>query len=320
MKRNTFFSKKIYILPVLMLVIAQILSVFAFAEAKQFVNWTLSLDCAVIEGNGKTYTKYEHTDVVIDADDIYQYSGSISPSSGESYKIYAPMHDSEFIWIQRADKAEIYATQQGKEQIESFLRGEGEIFRISNGARQKSVIDASSVSLMNGSTDMRDVDVRELREAERYEIIAYDLTDTLAYKYGAVFTYGGEYLFVRYSELPNNCFDADGNFSFRSGAVSMKVLSGEAVEEIKLASESMSYRTAAHHYENISDATPAIPKAFFWMCCLFVGFILPLPLLGLGLIMPRLRFLSRPKSWYSLAVLAALWIVLSAALMVLLVI
>lgn len=320
MKRNTVLSKKICVLTVLVLLLAQLLSVFAFAETKQFISWTLSSDCAVIEGNGRTYTKYEHADVVIDAADVYQYAGSICPSSGETYKLYSPAHDSELIWVQKTDKVEIYATAKGREQIELFLRGEGEIFRISNGRKQKSVIDASAVLLMNGSTDTREVDVRELRDAECYEILAYDATDTLSYKYGAVFSYGGEYLFVRYSELSNNCFDADGNFSFRSGTVSMRVLDREPVEKVKLASENMSYRTATHHYENISDATPAIPKAFFWLCCLFVGFVLPLPLLGLGLIMPRFRSLSRPRAWYSLAVLALLWIVLSAALIVLLLI
>ena len=320
MKRNTILSKKICVFSVLLLVIAQLLSVFAFADASQFVNWTLSLDDTVIEGNGRTYTKYECADVSIDADDIYQYSGSIYFSSGESYKIYAPTHGSEFIWIQKSDNVEVYATQEGRTQIESFLNGEGEIFRISNSARRKSVIDASAVSLMNGSTDTLDVDVRELRDAECYEIIAYDTTDTLAYKYGAVFSCDGEFLFVRYSELPNNCFDADGNLSFRSGTVSMKVLDSEAVEKVKLASENVSYRTATHHYENISDATPAIPRAFFWMCCLFVGFVLPQPLLGLGLILPRFKSLSRPRAWSSLAMLAALWMVLSLALIVLLVI
>ena len=318
MKRNTILPKRIYILSVLMLVIAQFLSVFAFADETQFLSWTLSLDGAVIEGNGRTYTKCDHIDVAIDADDIYQYSGSVYFSSGESYKIYAPEHDSEFVWIQKPDRVEIYATQEGREQIEQLLNGEGEIFRISNSAKQKSDIGASDVILMNGSTDTLDVDVRELREAESYEIIAYDVTDTLSYKYGAVFNYGGEFLFVRYSDLPNTCFDADGNFSFRSGKVSMKVLDGESVEKIKLASENMSYRSAAYHYENLSDATPAIPKTFFWICYIFIGFILPLPLLGLGLVLPRFKSLIRPRAWYSLAVLAALWMVLSLVLVVLL--
>ena len=316
MKRNTVFSKKICLLPVLVILIVQLLSVFAFADQTQFVSWTLSLDGTVIEGNGRTYTKYEYADVVVDADDIYQYAGSIYFSSGEAYKIFAP----EFVWIHREDNVEIYVTQGCSEQIDSFLGGDGEIFRISNGAKQKSDIDASAVSLMNASVDTFEVDVRELRNAECYEIFAYDATDTIAYKYGAVFNYGGEFLFVRYSDLPNNCFDADGNLSFRSGTVSMRVLEDEPVEKVKLALDSMSYRVALHHYENLSDATPAILEAFFWICCLFVGFILPLPLLGLGLVMPRFRSLSRPRAWYSLAVLATLWLVLSLVLTVLLII
>ena len=320
MKRNRILSKKRCILPVLVLVIAQLMSVFAFADAKEFVSWTMSADCAVIEGNGRTYTKYEYADVTVDAADVYQYAGNICPSSGEEYKVYAPSHDSELIWIQKNDKVEIYTTAEGRVEIESFLRGEGEIFRISNEKTQKSDIEASAVLAMNASSEALEIDVRELRDAECYEILAYDATDALSYKYGAVFIYSGEYLFVRYSELSNNCFDADGNLSFRSGMLSMRVLDGDAVERIKLASENMSYRSAAHHYENISDATPAIPKAFFWLCCLFVGFVLPLPMLGLGLILPRFKSLSRPRAWYSLAVLALAWMVLSAVLMVLLLI
>lgn len=320
MKRNTILSKKICVLPVLVLVIAQLMSVFAFADAKEFISWTMSLDCSVIEGNGRTYTKYEYADVEVDALDVYQYAGNICPSSGEEYKIYAPSHDSELIWIQKTDMIEIYATEEGRADIESFLRGEGEIFRISNSAGQKGDIEAAVVSTMNASDKTREIDVRELRAAECYEILAYDATDALSYKYGAVFSYGGEFLFVRYSELANNCFDADGNLSFRSGTLSMKALDGETVGKIKLASENMSYRSAAHHYENISDATPAIPKAFFWLCCLFVGFVLPLPMLALGLILPRFKLLSRPRAWYSLAILALAWMALSAALMVLLLI
>jgi len=319
-KRDKKFLKKTYILPVIIILLAQLLSVFAFADTKQFVNWTLSLDGEVIEGNGKMYTKYGYTDVMLDADDVYQYANGISPSSGEAYRVYAPANDTEFIWIVRSDELEIYATDKGRTELDSFIGGEGGIFRIVGDAHQKSAIDKSCVESMRGATSTLDIDVRELRAVDSYEIYAYDATDTLAYKYGAVFFYGDELLFVRYSELSNNCFDADGNFSFRSGTVTMKILDGESTSQIKLAGENMSYRSTAHHYENFSDATPDIPKAFFWMCCLAVGFVLPLPMLGLGLLMPRLKFLSRPRAWYWLAVLAALWIVLSAVLMVLLLI
>ena len=119
-------------LPVAVLLIAQLLSVFAFADATQFVSWTLSLDGTVIEGNGKAYTKYEYADVVIDADDVYQYAGSVYFSGGESYKIYAPSYEAEFVWIQKSDNIEVYATEEGREQIETFLNGAGEIFRISS--------------------------------------------------------------------------------------------------------------------------------------------------------------------------------------------
>ena len=44
MKRDKKFLKKTYILPVIIILLAQLLSVFAFADTKQFVNWTLSLD------------------------------------------------------------------------------------------------------------------------------------------------------------------------------------------------------------------------------------------------------------------------------------
>ncbi len=320
MIRDKKISKKTYVLPILIILLVQLLTVFAFADTKQFVNWTLSLDGEVVEGNGSAYTKYGYADLALDADDVYQYANGISPSSGETYKIYAPAHDAEFIWIVRSDELEIYATDKGRAELDRFIGGEGEIFRIVDGANQKNVIDKSCVEAMMSATDTLEVDVRELRDADGYELYAYDSTDTLAYKYGAVFFYGDELLFVRYSELENNCFDADGNFSFRSGTVTMRVLDGDSASTVKLAGENTSYRTAAHHYENFSDATPDIPKAFFWTCCLAVGFVLPLPALGLGLLMPRFKFLSRPRAWYWLAVLAALWMVLSAVLMVLLLI
>ena len=61
------------------------------------------------------------------------------------------------------------------------------------------------------------------------------------------------------------------------------------------------------------------PLAIFWLFYALVGFIIPLPLLALGIILPNIKKLGRPKYWYILAALALLWIVLALFLMIILI-
>ena len=57
----------------------------------------------------------------------------------------------------------------------------------------------------------------------------------------------------------------------------------------------------------------------FWFCFILIGFIFPIPFLVLGLVFPRSQAMGYPKYWYVLSIIAGIWMLVSVALLVLLV-
>lgn len=58
----------------------------------------------------------------------------------------------------------------------------------------------------------------------------------------------------------------------------------------------------------------------FWVAFALVGFVAPIPFLIVGFALPRSKKRGSPEYWYIVAILAGIWLLLAAVLLVILVV
>lgn len=189
------------------------------------------------------------------------------------------------------------------------------------------------------------MDVRELADAECFEIVERSgLEETV---YGAIYDMNGTYYYLNYVNLGNQHFDADGYFSYRSGEV---VLTNAetyraGIEEIIDAMYGYVDPQGEGYYPGISIGqnqvierpiydengnitgyvtevkgwrSNRLETILFWVGCVLLGLVAPVPFLVLGLVLSRSKKLGYPKYWRILSLIAIVWMVLAVVLMILL--
>ena len=124
----------------------------------------------------------------------------------------------------------------------------------------------------------------------------------------------GAYYYVNYLTLGNQYFDADGNFSYRSGTVGLIALNSAQSATVQGAVESQSYRYAEYEWEDDEWIDDDVSAGFFWVMLVLFGFLMPIPFLVIGLVLPNSAKRGYPKYWYVLAVIAVVWMILAAIL------
>ena len=126
-------------------------------------------------------------------------------------------------------------------------------------------------------------------------------------------TYG----FIDYTLLDNTHFDANGDFSYRSGTVTVSILRSDADANVKSAVESFEYVDFSFEYEDEIDFS-GFSVGFFWVMFIIIGFLLPIAPLLVGLLLPQSAKRTYPKRWYTLAVFAIIWMIAAAVIAVIL--
>jgi hypothetical protein len=127
----------------------------------------------------------------------------------------------------------------------------------------------------------------------------------------------GKDYYVHYLSLGNQYFDAEGNFSYRSGSVSLTVLGEDLSRELDKVREQV-VPNGYTYYEYEDSETPLFSETTFWVLYSIMGFVAPVPLFILGLVLSYSKKPGYPKYWRILSVIAALWILFAAILMILL--
>ena len=131
----------------------------------------------------------------------------------------------------------------------------------------------------------------------------------------------GKLFYVRFDTLDNTHFDADGNFSFRSGEVPLTPLndamSAEAREAINAR---MTEGMTVYEDPTLGELPETLVLILFWIVYVILGFLCPLPFIAVGVILPLIKPLGKPKYWLLSAILGALWVLLAIILMILLIV
>ncbi len=302
-------------LTLMLCLLIPVFSVSAAASEERAYEWILSEDGSeIIRNDGRVYKYFAlGRDFRIDPDSAYLFVNDVS--LGDIYS-YSP--DGEIIWVEDYyGEAYMYTTTEGLSMAYRFCEGKYESYRIELDTTKKAaVIDNTVIESMNalGVTELADVteiDVTVLANYICHEIVARDKFNILSRTVGLVFETDAGYYYVNFQTLDNSNFDADGNFSFRSGTVALVRLSG--IEEATVAG---AVKNAANIKTDIEhEVDRAAAENAFWVMFVIVGFIAPIPVLVMGFYLANSAKRGKPKYWYSLSILAAAWFVLSVALM-----
>ncbi len=325
-------KRKICLLIALVLLFANLLmpSVYA-ADDDGFVDWDVASDGASIFRDEKKFVLYQSSrSFYLDPKTVYCYGNDVDLPFEEdaeySCSVYAPTKDAEFVWVQGYSNNYLYVTSVGKSDIDAFLNGTSVKYTLESGTMNADIsneeikgLDDASRQPINAIT----VDVTTLESQERYDVIARDGTYTLAYVHGAIYYIDNQYYYLNYQTLGNNYFDADGNFSYRSGSVPLTPVDAMTASVIDQTVQDLTEYTIEYTYENDYDdifGSGDYPYAIFWVIFVFLGFIAPIPLLVLGIVLPIVRKKKDGKRWWALAILAGLWLLLAAILGIVLII
>lgn len=322
MKAKIF--KRISLTLALALIAAQLLMLTVFATEEP--EWEMSVNGNFLyygenayEYYDADYTLYPIPKEIYGFDQQLFYGGTIEKSN---------VSENGIVWVDFGG-IDFYATKDAKSKLDAFMKGDIGGFLLSNendvyfNAVLEETTAESIITAYDGGFKTRRVSVKDLENVETYHVLAIDKSETLAYIYGAIYLVGAEYCFVDYTKLGNQYFDADGNFSYRSGTVEVEALSADLASEVRKTINSIEDNYPTYVWEDsVNDPydmdifwDEASAIVAFWVCYVLAGFILPIPFIIVGLVFPRSRKKGYPKYWYILSMIAGLWLVLAAVLL-----
>ncbi len=334
MKRNFIKKLSVTLVVALLLVNLFVFGVVA-ADDGEYVKWWLSDDQTQIvnETENITYNNvFYGKNLRPVSDEIFVYNQYLADDGAYSYdQVHANPDYPEVIWVDGYGYTEIFATDRGAADLKSFVNGNIGSLRLED--RDGLVADISEDLVAEWDAALRSdrnteiFDVIDIKpngkKAEVYYIAAVDVNNTLAYNYGAVYRLSGEYWYVNYADLANNYFDADGNFSYRGGSVKMTRLSDTS--ELEDVISSTEYRFSEYTYEADGIYYDYEENSNGWIIVFWIFYAIfivipPIPVIILGLILPFIKKLGKPKYWFSLSAFALLWLIFAIALAILLIV
>lgn len=300
-------------------------------SADEYTEWTVSDDGTTLSDGDKVYTLYDAPRMFYeDAAAIYRYANYVDiPRLGGtllSTKINASAPGAEIVWSTASDSVLLFATDKGAEGLDRFFAGEGTV-RVEPylGSGVSELADDTVDALRSFvPAEVVEWDVRDLRgKTNRCEAVLYDETDTFAYAIGCIYEIADEYWYLDYSSLSNMNFDADGNFSYRSGNVTIGKLDASLYADIESSFERERFRSTEYTWEDyepnfgIDDNQPI---SVFWNSFAIIGFIIPAALAVLGAVLANRKKRGNPGYWYALTVICGVWIVFAMVLLMVLLI
>lgn len=309
-------AKRIVYLPICLLLCA-LLSVTVLAGEAE---WSLSYDEETLTFGTYTFDLYDPLfPVQLVGEKAYYYNYAL-----EDYRAVETNAESNAVYASIIGT--VYATEKGVEALDRLMDGEAASYMLASVHGACAPISNDLVTLLTEApedAEKRTFDVRDLENALYYSLLGVESYGFYGCAYGAVYAYEGEFYYIHYMDLGNQCFDADGNFSYRRGTVEGVKLEGDLVAELHTVGQDMNFYPLEYidageekNFDDTADYFDSARSAFVVGMVVF-GFMIPTPLLIVGLVFPRSAKRGYPKYWYILAGVAALWMALSVLLMIL---
>lgn len=308
------------------------------AEEELELEWNLSEDMQSISNVYQTFEYYRLPyNTQFRPYNFYEYSQSIEIDTeidGDTYTRYYSLgrpilyvdedgvirtcRDFICMYYSIYDGLEgVYVDDNGKALLDYFAAGNYESYQI--GYKYDDYSSEIEEDMVQRWIDSGDYELMETTEFYGYsclEVLGYDATLTFAHALGALFELDDGYYYVHYDALGNECFDADGDLSFREGTV---------VPTLRLGQEDAALIISAlendEEWLNVTYETPEFEDP--WIGMLFaVIFTIPFTVVLPGIIfvasvvlaiIPQRRVPGRAR-WITVAALSALWQVLGVVI------
>ena len=299
------------------------------AEEPEVYEWDVTTDGSMIWNEDREYYLYEMPfGYKVDFRSSYFFDGTVD-INGEEFEITSYARDGEIIEIENNYLYDYfwtyYVTDAGRASIDALVGGNYTSVRLYNYGEVADIDSATLVALDSLNTGA-EVQVADLENLNFYEIRTYDSTDNVYYVYGALYEYDGGMWYLNYDRLSNDHFDADGNFSYRRGSVTMYRVDGAPVHSTILEAEDLFYyfyedgEFEAGFFDGIKVNGDIAAKIGFWVVFALVGAILPIWPLVVGIKNSRSAKHARGRHWLIMSLASALWIVLAIVIALIIVI
>lgn len=326
--------KKRLLFTLLSLALILPLAILGVSAEEEYVEWSISEDGMILTGD-KSYYSYNipagSPTIYGEALNLYVYYNEVEGDwieeiTGSEYAtgiVYAPYRDSEIVFLDIWGEWYLYATPAGKAEMDAFASGRSTNYFLRVKSHESAPLDPSLVTSLEvaraGDGNKRTEEVANLKDAHRFDVIVYDSTYTYAYTLGAVYRLeDGRDYYLHFLSLGNQHFDADGNFSYRSGRVELTLLDEKISTELDETGENITPWSTKYAYE-ADDAGMILPEAAFWALYILVVMCPALALVMVGVVMARSKKRGYPKYWYILSLIAAVWLLAAILLMILLI-
>ena len=303
------------LLSVLFIIILTVsLSTVAFAK-NSYTEWTISNDGNSIMVDNSSYELY---DGLLCPNDLFLPKSTFRYENDADYFLHLKKNkDSNHIFSVSMsydeELGDVYVDSQGKESLDSFLNGEYSSHIIADYSLSYYLsVESTWLNGLDGGK-LKNVNVKDLASCDIYYVLGYDKTGTIAHYNGAIYLYDGSYVFVNYDKLPNNYFDANGDFSYRSGTVAAYVLSVEQSGAIAELESGSNYFRIEYERNETAKESKSYGKGYhvtvFVLITLIFGFALPIVPSVVGIVRIAKHRARNPKRWYLFLACCGLWVI-----------
>lgn len=222
-------------------------------DSDGYVIWEISDDLLTLTGDSRTYHRYIDLPIDMDLKGGVFYENSVETKEYETLTVYSPSLESgiKYLWSYQNGYTVYIESDEDKAIIDSFIAGGFKKSRLVNSdyneARVMEIGFAEKLDALSG--EKLTVAVRELYNADCYDVKYYCEEDTLFRIHGAIYIYEGDPYYINYDKLDNSYFDSYGAFSFRRGSVDMYKLDEECTEIFTRHKHNMSHYSEYYTYE-----------------------------------------------------------------------
>ena len=262
----------------------------------------------------------------------------------KTYKIEGNSHDPSIIVVTHKGWGYFFADERGEEIIEDYIAGKNSVYFLedSDGGRYARIDESFKKTLDDylryaTADTIEAIDVSTIQpENEIYYITAHDRTESLTHQHGAIYRNKfGVYYYLTLDDLPNDYFDSSGDLSFRKGVVAMTRLSDDIANMVRISGidnmkakdrvnvmEARVIRGWTDVYGNelpseddyVDDPDTSVLSGLilsFWLSFSLWGFVFPIGIILLGLLLPASKKRKNEKYWRILAMIGGIWLLTS---------
>lgn len=268
--------------------------------------------------------------------------------NGKAYKIEGNSHDPSIVVV--TDQGWGYAFVDEKEEaiIKDYRLGKDSVYFVEKYDDNRFArVDETFAKALDDyeyyakADKIEKIDVSDIQPtSEIFFVTERDRTETLVRQHGAIYkSRQGIYYYFNIEDLPNENFDSSGQLSFRKGVIAMTRLSDDLVNMIELVGlDNLEYKDKTDVYESdvldgwidvygnytydyddyVNDSDTSFRFGLilsFWLSFSLWGFVFPIGIILLGLLLPASKKRKNEKYWRILAIIGGIWLATSLSLM-----